>query len=102
MHPILAQIRRLAMYLVGWIPVAILLAYLLAASTGIPKMAALILAAPLCLAYAFMCLSAWYVCLGSPLGRHSLSRIVVGQALAALVATGLWILAARVLTIELA
>src|SRR5215831_8869372 len=102
MHPIFAQYRRLVAYLIGWIPIAALLAYLLAPSTGIHRDVALLIAAPLCLAYAFVCLSAWYVCLGTPLGQYSLSRVVVRQAVPALVATALWLLAAKVYVIELA
>jgi hypothetical protein len=101
MHPILAQFRRLATYLIGWIPIAALLSYLLAASTGLNHAGAMALAFPLCFAYAFVCLSAWYVCLGTPLGKHPVSTMAVRQTLASLVATGLWVLAARVLAIEL-
>jgi sensor histidine kinase YesM len=101
MHPILAEFRRLAAYLIGWIPIAVLLSYLLEATTGISSAEAAALAFPLCFAYAFFCLSAWYVCLGSPLGKHSLSQIAFRQTMAALVGAGLWILAARVLAIEL-
>jgi len=101
MHPILAQFRRLLMYLIGWIPIAILLAYLMAASSGITKTEAFVLSIPLCLAYAFVCLSAWYNCRGMPLGKHSVSRLAASHTVAALVAAGLWILAARVLVVEL-
>ncbi len=88
MHPILAQFRRLMMYLIGWIPISILLAYLMAASSGITKTEAFVLSIPLCLAYAFVCLSAWYTCRGMPLGKHTVSRMAVRHTLAALVAAG--------------
>ena len=101
MHPILAQFRRLTMYLIGWIPIAILLAYLITASSRITKTEAFVLSIPLCLAYAFVCLSAWYTCRARPLGKQSLSRLAASQTAAALVAAGLWILAARVLVVEL-
>jgi len=102
MHPILAQFRRLMMYLIGWIPISILLAYLMAASSGVTKTEAFVLSVPLCLAYAFVCLSAWYTCRGMPLGKYTLSQMAVRHTMAALVAAGLWILAARVLVVELA
>jgi two-component system sensor histidine kinase AlgZ len=89
------------MYLIGWIPIAILLAYLMAASSGITKTEAFVLSVPLCLAYAFVCLSAWYTCRGMPLGKYTLPQMTVRHTLAALVAAGLWILAARVLVVEL-
>lgn len=101
MHPILAQFRRLMLYLIGWIPIAILLAYLMAASSRITKTEAFVLSIPLCLAYAFVCLSAWYTCRVRPLGKLSLIRVSASHVVAALAAAGLWVLAARVFVVEL-
>jgi hypothetical protein len=102
MHPILAQIRRLAMYLIAWIPIAALVSYLLAAVSGLTRIEALALSAPLCLAYAFVCLSAFYQCRALPLERSSDVRLVVSHVAAGLVGAGIWVLAAKVLVIELA
>src|SRR5271167_2754100 len=101
MHPILAQFRRLAMYLIGWIPIAILLAYLMAASSGITKTEALVVSIPLCLAYAFVCLSAYYHCRVSPLEKSSAPRLLAAHISGAIVGAAIWVLAAKVLVVEL-
>jgi two-component system, LytTR family, sensor histidine kinase AlgZ len=102
MHPILSQMRRLAMYLVAWIPIAILLAYLLAESTTLTRTETLVLAIPLCLAYAFVCLSAYYECRALPIEKTSDVKLIVSHISAGLVGTGIWLLAAKVFVIELA
>jgi hypothetical protein len=58
MHPLLARFRNLGIYLLAWIPVAAMLAYLLRASGGLGWSDALALSLPLCLIYAFVCLAA--------------------------------------------
>jgi two-component system sensor histidine kinase AlgZ len=101
MHPILAQLRRLALYLLAWIPIALLLAYLLGMAHTIRWQEASALAFPLCLVYAFVCLSAWYSCRVTPLERSSFSRLFLTHTSTALLATALWVVIARVLVIEL-
>ncbi|MBI3406579.1 MAG: histidine kinase, partial [Acidobacteria bacterium] len=93
--------RRLALYLLAWIPVSALLAYLLSVSSSLPWIEAFALAFPLSMIYAFVCLSSFYLCRYTPLGTTDFSRLVVMQLAAALVETGLWILLARFLAYEL-
>jgi two-component system, LytTR family, sensor histidine kinase AlgZ len=62
MHPILGHFRRLLLYLSAWGPVSAILTYLFASLGGMTWALALGLAIPLCLYYAFVCLSAWYMC----------------------------------------
>jgi sensor histidine kinase YesM len=95
MHPILGQLRRLALYLVAWIPLAAMLAYLMAVTGGISKSEAIAISFPLCLLYAFVCLSAWYSCRATPFDRSTISKLLEVHVAAALVASGLWILAAE-------
>jgi len=97
MHPILTQLRRLVFYLVGWTPLAGMLAYLLAVPGGLSWPEALAVAFPLCLIYAFVCLAAWYPCLATPLERSSVPRFLVTHGAGALVASTLWLFAARTL-----
>src|SRR5580698_4308577 len=101
MHPILTQLRRLTLYLFAWIPIAGMLAYLLAMPGAITWREAVVLAVPLCLLYAFLCLSAWYPCRVTPIERSSLSRLVSTHLATALLATGLWVMAAKTLATEL-
>ena len=102
MHPILSQFRRMAMYLAAWIPIAALLAYLLAASSQLTRGEAWVLAVPLCLAYAFVCLSAYYECRALPVDKTSDVKLIFSHIAAGIVGTGIWLLAAKVLVIELA
>ncbi|HTS11066.1 MAG TPA: histidine kinase [Candidatus Limnocylindrales bacterium] len=91
MHPILGQLRRLALYLLAWIPLAALLAYLFAVTGALRAGEAVALAFPLCLIYAFICLSAYYSCRATPFDRTSISKLVATHAAGALLASGIWI-----------
>jgi two-component system sensor histidine kinase AlgZ len=97
MHPILTQLRRLLLYLLGWIPLAGMLTYLLAVPGELTWVEAGTVSLILCLLYAFVCLAAWYPCRATPLERSSLSRFLFTHVGGALVASGLWLIAARIL-----
>lgn len=97
MHPILANLRRLTFYLLSWIPLAGLVAYLIEATAGFRWGEAVTLVAPLCLIYAFVCLSAWYTCRGNPVERASIGSLVAAHGIAAVIAGGFWALTARAL-----
>jgi two-component system, LytTR family, sensor histidine kinase AlgZ len=102
MHPILGQFRRMVLYLAAWVPLAALLAFLMATTHTIGLREALALAFPLCFVYAFVCLSAWYPCRVTPLEHTNLSKFLATHVAGAIVATALWILAGRLLAVELA
>jgi len=94
MHPILARPERLGAYLAAWLVVAVLLAAVLH-QQDLEWIPSLVLLLPLCFVYAFVCLSAWYVCRATPLSTSGAVRVLASSALAALIATGLWIGLAR-------
>jgi two-component system sensor histidine kinase AlgZ len=97
MHPILGQLRRLIPYLLGWLPLAGMLVYLLAVPGGLTWIEAFALGVPLCLLYGFMCLSAWYSCRWTPLERIGALQLALTHLLAATVVSGFWILSAKAL-----
>lgn len=101
MHPILSHLRRLALYLLAWLPLGALLRYLIALAGDMSGPASFALAIPLSLLYAFICLSAYYSCRATPLERSSITRIVGTHATGALVASGLWIILAKILAYSL-
>src|ERR1700758_2077327 len=101
MHPILGQLRRLGFYALAWIPLAAILLYLLAALGGLSWERAAALAIPLCVVYAFVCLSAFYSCRGTPLETSSFSRLALTHLSAALVAGGIWVGVAKGLALTL-
>jgi len=102
MHPILGNFRRLALYLLAWVPLSGLLVYLLAVSGGLRWSRATALMAPLCLVYAFVCLSAWYSCRGTPPETSGFARLASTHLAAAALMGLLWLLLARGLAAVLA
>lgn len=95
MHPILSQVRRLGIYLVAWIPVSALLAYLFVAVAGMTSLQAGVLAPILCLVYAFDCLSAWYSCKATPIDSAGSVRLLTTHLLGAGIMSAVWVLVAR-------
>ena len=89
MHPILARTDRLALYLGGWLIVSVLLGSVLALQ-GLTWVEALLFLVPITIVYGFVCLSAWYVCRGTPIVAHGGGRALASAAVAAAVASGLW------------
>jgi LytS/YehU family sensor histidine kinase len=90
MHPIFDSRRRLWVYLLAWLLIGVLLALGLRASSGWLVAAAVFL--PLSVVYAFVCLSAWYICRVFPVDARSTAwKVVVVQALAAALASALWV-----------
>jgi two-component system sensor histidine kinase AlgZ len=89
MHPILGNRRRLGIYLLAWALVGLLLSVGLRQERAWPSAAAYFL--PLCLAYGFITLSAWYVCRALPLGVHArVWNVIVSHAAAGAVGGALW------------
>ena len=96
MHPILARGGRLALYLGFWIFVGVLLASLLVTQARFDWREASLVALPLALAYAFVCLSAWYVSRSMPLAVTGAARIVLTALTASIISSSLWLVAARI------
>ena len=94
MHPILARGDRLASYLAGWITAAVLVAAALT-SLGLGWLEALGLLVPVFVVYAFVCLSAWYVCRSLPLRTTSVLRVLASCGFTSLVAGALWLAIVR-------
>src|SRR5262245_36416884 len=94
MHPILARVERIVAYLGAWLVVAVLLAAVLTRQ-DLTWTASLALVLPVCLVYAFVCLSAWYVCRATPLTTSGATRVLASSAMAALIASGVWLVVSR-------
>ncbi len=90
MHPILSNRARLSLYLAAWLPVAGLLAALLVLQIRFSWGQALLVAGPLTLLYAFVCLPSWYLCRVFPAGLTSQARLLAAQLFAALFSGLLW------------
>ena len=85
MHPVLANRRRLALYLFTWLLLAVLLALLVMepGRRGIP--AAVLLTLPPTIVYAFMCLAAWYPVRAMPMESANVWAMLVSHTIAAMV-----------------
>src|SRR5689334_20789526 len=101
MHPILANLRRLLLYLLGWIPLLALVVYLLKTNGGLGWLQAAGLGIPLCLLYAILCLSSWYYCRSTAAERTGPLPPVLVHLAAAAVSSGFWVLLGRVLSAAL-
>ena len=90
MHPILSDARRLGLYLVGWLPIGLLLTAGLSDRTSWAAAAAVFL--PLSMVFAFISLNAGYLCRVFPIdARASLWRAALVHVVAAAIASGIWI-----------
>ena len=89
MHPILEDRRRLAIYLLAWLAIGLLLTAGLRSEAAWTTTVAFFL--PLCFVYAFVGLSAWYLCRAFPLDANSGTwNLVLVQMIAAAVAGAMW------------
>src|SRR5688572_12422516 len=89
MHPILEDRRRLALYLLAWLLIGLLLSVGIRSDTEWTTAAAFLV--PLCLVFAFVGLSTWYLCRAFPLtGTASVWMLIVVQITGAAVASAIW------------
>lgn len=95
MHPIFRNTTRLGAYFALWTILAALLGTLMRAPGDLTWSQAMSVSVPLCLFYAFACLTPWYLCRAFPLGAARISRVVINHLGAAILASALWIGLAR-------
>jgi hypothetical protein len=95
MHPLFVSGAALAIYLVGWIPLAALLVYVLEASGSLGWQASAAIVIPACAVYAFVCLSPWYVVRMTPLRSNAATRILTANFAAAIGGSVLFLAIAR-------
>ncbi|MBM3729072.1 MAG: hypothetical protein FJW40_27055 [Acidobacteria bacterium] len=68
------------LYLLGWAPIAGMLVVLLAAQGAVAWLEAALVVVPLCITYAFVCLSSGFLCRALPLGATGVFRLVLMSA----------------------
>ena len=91
MHPIFAKKIRFAGYMLVWVLIGGLLTGLLRMPGTLSLAESAELAIPLCLLYAFFCLTPWYMCRHLPLRTTNPINLVVQHLGAALLACGIWV-----------
>jgi two-component system, LytTR family, sensor histidine kinase AlgZ len=97
MHPILTRLDRAATYLGAWLVVGVLLSGSLARE-GTAWFDALVFVVPPFVVYAFVCLSAWYVCRALPLEPSRVPAVATASGAAALTAGAIWLALSQVWT----
>src|SRR5712692_10660128 len=107
MHPLLTReraaniperpTRRLGLYLLSWAPITVILSYLMAKPAGLGWWNATFVVIPLCLIYAFVCLSAWYSCKAAPIQTTPAKRLFLTHSLAAVLVSLLWVQVAKLI-----
>ena len=101
MHPILGHLRQLGFYLLAWVPLSLILIFLLMRS-GETWLAATAMTLPMCLVYAFLCLAAWYPCRAMPLEQSSFLKLALTHFTAAMLLSTVWVQLAKGLATGLA
>ena len=91
MHPIFCKKARFAGYMLVWVLIGILLTGLLHMPGTLSLRESAALAAPLCVLYAFFCLTPWYMCRHLPLRTTHPLKLIVQHLGAALLACGFWV-----------
>jgi hypothetical protein len=89
MNPILSSRARMGTYLLGWVPIAALLAFV-GVSQGWTVLEAVVFDVPICLAAAFLFLSSWYLCKALPLQSTRVGSHWTAWILAAVIMASLW------------
>jgi hypothetical protein len=90
MHPLLRARGGFIAYLVLWFVLAWLLMALMRVPGDLDWVEVSTLSGPLCLFYAFVCITPWYMCRALPL-TTPVGRLVANHLGAAILATALWI-----------
>jgi hypothetical protein len=91
MHPIFERKTYFAAYLGLWMLIAVMLAGLLRIPGTLTWRDALIIASPLCVFYAFVCLAPWYVCRHMPLRSTNAGKLILNHLGGAVLAAGIWV-----------
>jgi hypothetical protein len=91
MHPILVQRRRLALYLMAWLPVLALLTALMVLTGWGSWVQSLLFSFPLVMVYAFLCLAAWYPCRAMPLDDQQTAFSLATHIATAAISAAVWV-----------
>ena len=92
MHPLLADMQKLGLYLIAWLILSLMFVGFLSVSGGMEWYHAGALVLPLMLVYSFICLSAWYICRSFPLRTTPVMQLVSVFVITAAVSSSVWIL----------
>ncbi len=84
MHPILTNLRYLALYLGAWVPLGLMVGLMLSLSARLPWREAAWITVPLIVFLGCLCLAPLYMCRALPVGGTPLPKLLFNHFLAAL------------------
>jgi two-component system, LytTR family, sensor histidine kinase AlgZ len=91
MHPVLARRIRLDLYLLAWVPVAVLVSAALAVPEHRSLLEAVLLGVPLTLLAAFMSMAQWPMCRALPLDGSNPFRFFTSHVASLVASVGVWV-----------
>ncbi|MBV9158722.1 MAG: histidine kinase [Acidobacteriaceae bacterium] len=97
MHPIFSSRNTLLLYLAAWIPLGLMLGYMLAVSGRLQWTESASITVPIVVVLAFVCLSAWYSCRSLPLRSTSPEKLITQHVVAAMCVSALVLVIAQIL-----
>jgi sensor histidine kinase YesM len=95
MHPLFKR-GRFSLYLLAWVPLVATSIYTLVTRGALSWWKASVIAVPVFVFYAFLCVFAWYPCRATPLGSVSFTRLLLTHLIAALFFSFVWTRASAV------
>ncbi len=94
MHPIFRTKANFLLYFTAWIPLAVMFGLALTISGGFSGQQSTMLAAPVTIILAFLCLSPWYACKALPIGATPVWKLLLNHLTAAVMASAFLLLVA--------
>jgi two-component system sensor histidine kinase AlgZ len=95
MHPLLADRKRLALYLLVWLLLAFLLAVVVMEPSRLSFHDSALFTIPPTIVFAFICIATWFPARALPLSAARAWSLLIAHALGALLWSGVWLLLFR-------
>lgn len=92
MNPVVATRQRYGLYLLAWLPVALLLGGILSFVGAYPLLTGLLLVGPLTIVYALVCQGSYYLCRARPLHLAVLHSLIATHLVAGALSASLWVI----------
>ena len=102
MHPVFGSRHGLLLYAAAWIPLGLMLGLMVSVAGHLGPAESVSIAAPVTLIAAAVCLAPWYACRSLPLGSTPVEKLLLYHLIAAMWASGIVLLMARLLVAALA
>jgi two-component system, LytTR family, sensor histidine kinase AlgZ len=99
MHPIFNSRNSILAYLAAWVPLGLMLGFVLSASGHLKWSESVAITVPLTVILAFVCLSPWYSCRSLPLNATSREKLIINHFLAAICASAVVLVIVHIIVV---